>query len=114
MKDNWDKKWDIHKVVQEAIKSSHNEPSPETKERLVALEINLNNMMEKLEQSIQDNKEAHSAIMDSIKSFEEKLDIAIGKKADKWVEKVLIWAGMTIGAGVLTLVVRWVILLELQ
>ena len=34
-------KWQIHKVVQEAISKAHNEPSPETKKRLENIEKTL-------------------------------------------------------------------------
>ena len=82
--------------------------------KIAILETNITNIMEKLEEFQLDNKEQHTAIMEAVNKLESKLDYAIGKKADKWVEKILIWAGMTIGAGILTLIVRWVILIELQ
>ena len=42
------KKWDIHRIIQEAVKSSHYEPSSETKSRLKLLEDNQKKFMEKM------------------------------------------------------------------
>lgn len=95
------KKWDTHKVVTEAIKSAHLESAPETRERLLALEINQTNIMEKLNEFQLDNKEQHSAIIKSLKDMENKLDTALEKKADKWVQTLMVWLGRTIGVGIL-------------
>ena len=114
-------KWNIHKVVQEAINSSHPEPAPETRERLAKLETNQQNFMDKLEENQIANEKAHERLMSSITEFhavtnnslkgmEEKLDRALDKKANIWVEKVLIWLGAVIGVGLIgylgTLLVR--------
>ena len=108
------KKWDIHKVVTEAIQSAHIEPSPETRERLTSLEVNQQNFMDKLQEFQNDNKEAHNAIMTVVSKLDEKLDKALEKKANKWTETAWIWAFSVVGAASLTMVVRWVILLELK
>lgn len=95
-----------------AGKNSHNEPSPETRERLKALEILQQTFMDKLEQSIQDNKEAHSEIikeaeikhkslLEMMLKIEEKLDTALEKKAGIWTEKVLIGFGVIVATGLL-------------
>ena len=87
-----------------AGRNLHEEPSPETRERLKALEITQQLFMDKLEQSIQDNKEAHNSIVEMINKIEEKLDRAIEKKADKdsqWAEKVLIGFGVVVATGLL-------------
>ena len=97
-------KWNIHKTVQEAVKSAHLEPSPETKERLVALEVNQKNIMDKLEEMNISNKEAHNGIVEMIVKIEDKLDKALEKKANKWVEVLVIWVGRSIGVGLLAVI----------
>lgn len=77
----FDKKWD--KRYMEHVASSHSTPSPETKVKLAILETNNKNIMDILKQSIQDNKEAHESLVESIKSIETKLDNALISKADK-------------------------------
>lgn len=37
-----------------------------------------------------------------VDKFDEKLDKILAKKADKWVEKVIIWAGAVAGAAIIT------------
>lgn len=93
MKDDIDKKWTDRKLIEETIRSMslHSEPAPETRERLVKLETNHNNIMEKIEE-----------ILKRFDNFETKLDCALEKKANVWVEKVIVWLGIFIGAGVLT------------
>ena len=58
--------------------------------RIAVLETNQNNIMEKLD-----------SIVARFDKFEEKLDKALEKKADKWVEKVLTWLGLVVGSGIL-------------
>ena len=62
--------------------------SPET--RIALLESNHETLMEKIE-----------SILIRFDKFEEKLDIALEKKAGKWVEGVIKWFGITIGTGIL-------------
>lgn len=96
------KKWNMHKVIQEAVLTAHLEPSPETKERLAILETNQKNMMDKLIESIKDNKESHEGIINMIVGIEAKLDKALEGKANKWVERVLTWLGISIGGGLIS------------
>lgn len=86
--EEFDKKW--NKVYFERVNEGHQEPSPETRERLAKLETNHTNLMEKIEE-----------ILTRFDKFEDKLDKALDKKANIWVEKVLIWLGVFIGAGIL-------------
>jgi len=61
--------------------------------RIALLENNYENMDKKLD-----------GILERFNNFENKLDIALGKKADKdtqWAEKLLIWLGIFIGGGLL-------------
>ena len=87
-------KWSIHKIIQEAIKTSHNEPSPETRERLKALEVSQQNFM-------QENKEQHQMIMEAVSKLDSKLDKALETKAGKWVETFIVSAGAIIGTGLI-------------
>lgn len=84
--EEFDQKWS--KIYKEHVK--HNEPSPETREKLAVLFTNQTNIMEKLDE-----------IVARFDKFEDKLDIALSKKAGIWVEKVLIWLGVIIGGGLL-------------
>lgn len=108
----FNKKWKLHKVVQEAVQTSHFEPSSETRERLVFLETNQKNLMDKLEENQILNEKSHEHILQSMKEFHdstnyaisqitEKLDKALEKKADKWVQVLIVWLGYTIGTGLL-------------
>jgi hypothetical protein len=115
-------KWSIHDVVQQAIKSSHSEPSPETRERLATLETNQKNFMDKLDGYQEVNEKAHGAIMESLQEFHkttnaslEKLDIkldnAINTKAEKTdlarveskADSLLIWKAGIVGMGIVVL-----------
>lgn len=51
------------------------------RERILTLENNHNNLMDKLDD-----------ILDKFNEFELKLDKALEKKADVWVEKAVSWA----------------------
>jgi len=62
----------------------------EEKERIAILETNHKNIMEKIEE-----------ILEKVDNLEKKLDCALDKKANIWVEKVLIWLGIIIGTGIL-------------
>ena len=64
----------------------------------------------KLQENMTFMKQEISDIKEIVKGFDTKLDEALRKKADKWVEKVLIWAGVTCGAAILVIIVRFVIL----
>lgn len=108
-----DKKWNIHKVMKEAIEKAHIEPAPETRERLSCLEISQKNLMDKLNEFQSDNKEAHEQIrkdnsngiaqvIQALNILEAKLDEALDKKAGIWVENVLIATGSAIGLALLT------------
>ena len=59
-------------------------------ERLLALELNQKNIMEELQRFNQENKDQHNEILGLVKEMGSKLDLALDKKANKWVEKVII------------------------
>jgi molecular chaperone GrpE (heat shock protein) len=86
------KKWNNRKLIEETISSmsEHNNPNPETRERLAKLETNHCNIMEKLDE-----------IVERFNNFENKLDKALEKKADVWVEKAVSWAGYTVVGSVI-------------
>lgn len=65
--------------------------SKSTEVRVAVLESEHQNIMEKFEELIK-----------RFDSFEEKLDKALEKKADKWVEKLIIWLGIFIGTSLLS------------
>jgi hypothetical protein len=96
----FDKKWDSR--YKERVENSHTSPSPETRERLKALEITQANIMEKLEELQQSSKESHNALLEAIQKLEAKVDNALEKKAGVWVEKVLYSIGGFIGFGFLS------------
>lgn len=89
-----DNKWSIRNIIEETLKSSHTQPSPETIKRLTVLETRQEDFM------IQ-NKEEHNAILDAVNKLDAKIDKALEKKAGIWVEKVVIWFGVSIGGGLL-------------
>ena len=109
MEDSLDKKWDMSRVIQNAIESAHNTPAPETRERLKALEITQQNVMEKLEESIKDNKESHVLMMTAIDKLDKKLDQALEKKANVWVETAFTYMLYTVGGILLTSLIYLVI-----
>lgn len=78
-------KWENRKLIEETVKSMnlHTEPAPETREKLAILFTNQANLMEKLQESIDSNKEEHQGLRELIKEINNKLDSAINKKADK-------------------------------
>ena len=94
------KKWDLHRTVQSAVNSSHPQSAPETRERLATLETNQNNIMEKLIEFQEVNKEQHKEITDNLNKFHEvnrqafedltvKIDKVLAIKADKEEVKTL-------------------------
>lgn len=101
--EEFDKKW--NPIYKEKINLAHDSPSPETRERLTALEINQQNIMEKLIEFQEDNKEQHNKIVDSLNKLEQKLDSAIEKKADKTevdrIRGIIQWVSYTIIGGVI-------------
>jgi len=106
---DFNKKWNTRKIIEETIRTfpSHLQPTPETKERLLILEINQENLMNELKQLNIENKDQHKGIMDIVIRLEEKLDKALEKKANKWVEKaitgfvVLVLSGMASYIGMI-------------
>jgi len=70
--------------------------SPET--RIALLENNQDVIMEKLED-----------IIKRFDKFEEKLDKALEKKADVWVEKALFWLLYTV-AGIIVLALMYLVI----
>jgi hypothetical protein len=76
-----------------SLNKIHNFPSPETRERLATLETNQNNFMTELQE-----------IKSMIKELDGKISCALEKKADKWVEQVLIWVGITIVGVAITII----------
>lgn len=73
---------------------NHPHSAPETKERLQALEINQTNFMEQ-------NSREHAEIKKLIAEIKQDIKEALEGKANKWVERVLIWVGLSIGAGII-------------
>lgn len=75
----------------------------ETEEtRIALLEQNHQQMMEKID-----------TIIERFDKFEVKLDKALEKKANKWVETAMYWGFTSVGVVAIGLLVRWVILLDL-
>lgn len=109
--EEFDKKWNSR--YKEHVSSGHDVPSPETRERLATLETNLDNFMDILKQSIQDNKEAHESLVGMIKGIENKLDGALEKKADKTevdrIRGIIQWVSYTIIGGVIVALLALVI-----
>jgi hypothetical protein len=68
----------------------HSNPSPETRERLKALEVNQTNLMQEIQE-----------IKQMIEKLGLKLDCALDKKADKWVQSLVTWFLYIVAAGFL-------------
>lgn len=102
--EDFDKKWE--KIYFEHIdKNLHTQTAPETLKRLgeqdkqiAVLSTNHCNIMEKLDE-----------IVDRFNNFENKLDKALEKKADVWVEKAVSWAGYTVVGSVILALLALVI-----
>lgn len=85
-----------HKIWKSGVEyqQQHSEPSPETRERLKALEVNQNNFMSELQE-----------IKKMISELKFDLKDAIEKKADKeevnQIKSIIKWIGSGIGAGII-------------
>ena len=86
----------------------------EQQDRIISLEVNQKNLMQKLEENQITNEKAHEAILCSIEKMSDKLDVALSKKANKWVETSMIWIFSAIGITMIGLLIRWLVLLELK
>ena len=58
--------------------------------KIATLELNQKNIMEEIQRSNADNKEQHNEILAFIVRLDEKLDVALEKKANKWVERAIV------------------------
>lgn len=72
------------------------------------------NKITKLETCFEFMNEKLTNIEKMVYAFDAKLDQALSKKADKWVERVMIWAGITVGTVIVGILVRTVIFLEIK
>jgi len=86
----------------------------EQREKIITLQVNQKNLMQKLEENQITNEKAHEAILCSIEKMSDKLDRALEKKANKWVETSMIWIFSAIGVTMIGLIIRWLVLLELK
>ena len=75
--EEFDKKWTP--IYKGHVNHLHDEPSPETRERLKALEVTQNNIMDYLKE----NKEEHKELFNIVEDIDKKLDNALVGKADK-------------------------------
>lgn len=66
------------------------------------------NKITKLETCFEFMNEKLINIEKMVVNFDQKLDQALSKKADKWVEKVLVWAGIATGTVVIGMLVRFI------
>lgn len=64
------------------------------------------NKITKLETCFEFMNEKLTNIEKMVIKFDEKLDNALARKADKWVEKVLIWGGGIIGTSLILYVIE--------
>lgn len=67
--------------------------------KIAVLETKQNSFME---QNAKDHLEIKDTMEQGFKLLGEKIDEISKNKANIWVEKFLIWAGMIIGAGLIT------------
>lgn len=80
------KKWDVHQIIQEAIRTAHTTPSPETINRLKTLEDTQTIFMDKLDNLKEDIQE----ISISIAELPEKIfDKADHRYASKEIEEAV-------------------------
>ena len=77
--------------------------------KLALLENNQKIIMEQFRQFDENNTKAHEQMLDIFTKLEEKIDKALEKKADVWVEKAVSWAAYTIIGIVLIALVYLVI-----
>mgnify|MGYP001157809878 CR=1 FL=1 len=73
----------------------------DTQTRIALLEQNHITLMEKLIEFQKDNKEQHENIIKNLNEMQIKLDKALLKKANKWVETYAIVFLVFIGTGLL-------------
>jgi predicted nuclease with TOPRIM domain len=85
-------------------KKGHLTPSPETRERLIRLETNYNNMSEKLEELKIENQTEHKDIKKMISDLTDKLDKTLETKAGKWVESAMVWFLVAVSTGILGII----------
>lgn len=74
-----------------------------------------------LEIMMTQNNKDHEDIKKMILNFGTRLDESLermenkfNEKANKWVEKVMIWMGTAVGVVLIGLLIRWVVFLELK
>lgn len=72
-----------------------------TQTRIALLEQNHKTLMDLFKTYSEENAKQHENILQSLIAMQDKLDKALEKKADKWVEGILKWLGIFIGSGVL-------------
>lgn len=99
-------KWEMHSVIQQAIKTAHQEPSPETRRRLQTLEDNQNKFMDKLDNL---GSKIENLSIDIAKMPEIILEKADARYASKTSEKVVYGMVGAIVLGVLYAILELVI-----
>lgn len=62
--------------------------------QIAVLETQMKNVIEKVDEGFSQNSKEHKELL---ALFEKALD----KKADKWVQNVIVWAGSIIGGAIL-------------
>ena len=70
--------------------------------QIAVLETEMKNIAKKVDDGFQINSQEHKEMMHA---FQEAVD----KKAGKWVEKVLVWAGSVIGVAILGALMQLII-----
>ena len=98
--------WNTRKIIEETMKSFHSEPSPETRERLKALETQQKFMVDEI-----------SEIKQLVKGLDTKLDNVIQNKADKeevktlWkkMDNLVVWKAYMMGIGAVILFILYLL-----
>ena len=102
-------KWNIHDVVQEAVRTAHTEPSPETRERLMAVEVNQKNIVDNINELKKTTADQHKETLSAIEALSCRVEKALDTKAGIWVEQTMIWAIRIVLAIIITSVMYLVV-----
>lgn len=75
--------------------------------KINTLEINFKTMLEQ-------NGKEHLLVFNELKEIKGMIEKALDQKANKWVEKVVVWGLSCVGVVFIGLLVRWLVLVEIK
>ena len=80
-----------------------------TQTRIALLEQNHKTIMEQFKNYSEENTRQHIEVKEMIMAIDDKLQLALDKKANKWVETSWTWVLYTVG-GILITAFMWLII----